>query len=131
MYGLISSTGVPSQRSMPDKKSLSPDKKILCGNELDCVLNTSLHANLVNAYIPSIRSNLTKDSPIGLGLCGDLVAYTPSDAPSIRGGCTFALHFLVSFLSKWNTILHNKFYTLLVSLTCIYDMQSVVTCILY
>lgn len=53
-----------------------------------------------------MRSILTNDKPIGVGRCGDLVAKTPVRMPFRRGGATLARVCVVSFLWKWNNILH-------------------------
>lgn len=64
-------------------------------------INYKYHENFVIIKkIPSMLWILTRDNPIGQGLCGDLVEKTPRLSPPSLGGDTFAGTLVLSVLWK-------------------------------
>ena len=71
-----------------------------------------------------ILSILTKDMPMGDGLCGDLVAKTPVFKPFNRGGITLALVCVESFRWKWKSILETKHFFVKLLVLCSVNLDE-------
>ena len=93
---MMSRTGVPSVRSCPERRSVSPTTWSVRGKgelaELwGCERRAKHQSGWRRGSALRASSRRTRERPMGLGRCGVRHAKTPVGAPSSRGGRTFAL----------------------------------------